>query len=101
MKKTKHTYMRRDERLRDILCTALGQYQRKQKTFTANTMAKWTGLAYSSKLKNMLDQLVSEGYFDKEERVHRNSLTKDGNRLIIMKHVYSFTQETLNGLALL
>jgi len=101
MAKKKHTYMSRDARLREILTTALGQYQRGQKTFTTAKMAKWTGLAYSSKLKKMLDQLCEEGWFEKEEKIHRNSLMKDGNRLIIMKHVYAFTPETLNSVSII
>lgn len=91
--------MKRDARLRDILHTALGQYQRGQKAFTATKMAKWTGLAYSTKLKGMLDQLVEEGWFEKEEKIHRNSLMKDGNRLVIVKHVYSFTTEAINSVS--
>lgn len=101
MAKKKHTYMRRDERLRDILHTALGQYQAGKKEFTASKMAKWTGLAYSSKLKGMLDQLVQEGWFEKEEKIHRNSLMKDGNRLTIVKHVYAFTPETINSVSII
>lgn len=101
MAKKKHTYMRRDDRLRELLHTALGQYQRGQKSFTASKMAKWTGLAYSSKLKGMLDQLVEEGWLEKEEKIHRNSMMKDGNRLIIMKHVYAFTPETLNSVSII
>lgn len=101
MAKKKHTYKKREDRLRELLETALGQYQRGQKEFTASKMAKWTGLAYSSKLKNMLDQLVDEGWLDKEEKIHRNSLMKDGNRLVIVKHVYAFTPEALNGVAII
>lgn len=101
MAKKKHTYKRRDKRLREILETALGQYQRGQREFTASKMARWTGLAYSTKLKGMLDQLATEGWFDKEEKIHRNSLMKDGNRLVIVKHVYSFTPEALNSVAII
>lgn len=101
MAKKRHTYKRRDARLRELLTTALGQYQRGEKEFTASKMAKWAGLAYSSKLKAMLDQLVEEGWFDKEEKIHRNSLMKDGNRLIIVKHVYAFTPEALNSVAII
>lgn len=101
MAKIKHPYMRRDARLRELLTTALGQYQRGEKTFTTATMAKWTGLAASSKLKAMLDQLCAEGWFEREEKIHRNTLMKDGNRLIIMKHIYSFTPETLNSVSII
>lgn len=101
MAKQRHTYKRREERLKELLETALGQYQRGQKQFTANKMAKWTGLAYSSKLKGMLDQLVEEGWLEKEEKIHRNSRMKDGNQLVIVKHVYNFTPEALNSVAII
>jgi hypothetical protein len=97
----KHTYKRRDARLRELLETALGQYQNGQKEFTTSKMAKWTGLAYSSKLKGMLEQLVEEGWFEKEEKIHRNSRMKDGNQLVIIKHVYNFTPEALNSVAII
>lgn len=101
MRKQKHSYKRRDDRLRELLETALGQYQRGQKEFTASKMAKWTGLSYSSKLKGMLDQLCAEGWLEKEEKIHRNSLMKDGNRLVIVKHVYAFTPEALNSVSII
>lgn len=101
MAKNKHTYLRRDERLREILHTALGQYQNDRKSFTTATMARWQGLATSTKLKKMLDQLVDEGWFVREEKVHRNSLMKDGNRFIITKHVYSFAPKALNSMCIL
>ena len=101
MRKQKHSYMRRDVRLRSILETALGQYQNGKKTFTNAKMARWCGLSASAKLKKMLDQLVDEGWFVREEKIHRNSMMKDGNRLIIMKHEYRFSPTAINSVQII
>lgn len=101
MAQNKHSYKRRDDRLRELLETALGQYQQGNKKFTTAKMAKWIGLASSSKLKAMLEQLCEEGYFQREEKLHRRAQLKNGNKTVIMKHLYSFTRETLNSVSII
>ena len=89
MKKQKHSYKSKHERQNEIILTAVGQYQRGQYDWTNAKMAKWLGLSASSKLKKMIDELVVEGILKRQMKIHRNSLMKNGNRLLIHRHVYT------------
>lgn len=101
MKRKKHTYKRKHERQNDIILTAHSMYVDKKKAFTNAAMAKRLGMAASTRLKRYMDELVSEGWLTKAEKVHRNSMMKNGNRLVIMKHEYSLTEKALSELAIL
>lgn len=97
----KHTYLRRHERLNEIIITALGQRQNGKRTFTNARMAKWLGLSVSSRLKRMLDELVEEGWLQREEKIHRSSWHKDGYKLEIKKHEYTLSETALNKLVII
>ena len=97
----KHTYKSRQRRETDIILAAWGQRTRGIKTFTNAKMAKWLGLSASTKLKRMIEGLAAQGWFDVSVQTHRNTFYKDGNVLIITKHVYSLTDEALEWLAII
>lgn len=100
-RKQRHSYKRRHERQNDIILSALGQYQGGRREFTTAKMAKWLGYSVSTRLKRMIDDLVSEGWFVRHERIHRNTMGKDGNRFVIMKHVYSLSDVAMERLSIL
>lgn len=101
MKRQKHTYKSKRERQNDIILTAHSMYVDGKKSFTNAKMAKRLGMAASTRLKRYMDSLVEEGWLSKAETIHRNSLMKDGNRLVILKHEYALTPEALSRLAIL
>lgn len=103
MKRQKQVHKPRWQRQDEIILTALGQrsVSERNKQFTNAKMAKWLGLSASNKLKKMIDELVSEGWLNREEKIHRTSVNKDGYRLEIKKHVYSLSVEGLERLAML
>lgn len=101
MKRQKHTYKSKHERQNDIILTAHSMYVDGKKSFTNAKMAKRLGMAASTRLKRYMDALVDDGWLEKREKIHRNSLMKDGNRLLILKHEYSLTPMALENLAII
>lgn len=101
MRKQKHTYKSKHERQNDIILTAHSMYVDGKKAFTNAKMAKRLGMAASTRLKRYMDALVEEGWLTKTEKIHRNSLMKDGNRLVIKKHEYSLSAKALAALVIL
>jgi len=100
----KQVHKPRAQRRDEVILTAFGQMTKAKNatvSFTNAKMAKWLGLSASSKLKGILDELASDGWLEKEERVHRSSWHKDGYLLEIKKHVYKLSPHALNELAII
>lgn len=101
MRRQKQAHKPRVERQNEIILAAFGQRVNGRKTFTNAAVARWLGLSVSSRLKGMIDDLVDEGWMTKNIKEHRNSLMKDGNRLVIVKHEYALSPFALEQMALL
>lgn len=97
------SYKSKHERQNDILLAAVGNLQKEKpvKEFTTAKMAKWIGYSVSTRLRNMLNDLVAQGWLEKEEKIHRNIKLKNGNKAVIVKHVYRLTQEAIGWISLL
>jgi len=85
-------YMRKADREKDVLATALAHRQVGTKTFTVYKIAKWLGMSPSTHLRNILMGLVKKGALKVTSKKHREN---------VEKAVFKLTDEQLSQMAML
>jgi len=86
------TYMRKADREKHVIETALAHRQVGTKTFTVYKIAKWLGMSPSTHLRTLLMGLVEKGKLEVTSKIHRHN---------VEKAVFKLTDETLQSLAML